>query len=80
MSEINHTDLATIFGAMAINTTGNSILVSGRAREGGLESINKYIRVSTKMISVVEWGFTSGPMDRFIKDSLRKISEMVMGK
>ena len=80
MSETSHMVSATIYGEVGISITGNSIRASGRAREGGLESTNKYIRASTKMMSVVEWGFTSGPMDSFMKDSSRKISEMVMEK
>ena len=78
--EINRMVLANIFGEVGISITGNFFRGSGRAREGGLESTSRYIRDSIKMMSVVGWGFISGPMDRFMKDSSRKISEMVMEK
>ena len=73
MLEINLMVLVTIFGEVGISIMGNSIRGLGRAREGGLELTSRYTRDSTKMMSVVEWGFTSGQMDRFMKDSSRKI-------
>ena len=80
MLEINRMVLVTIFGEVGISITGNSFQGSGRAREGGSESTSRYTRDSIKMMSVVGWGFTNGPMDRYMKDSSRMILEMVMEK